>query len=246
MRGRAKGQFAAIARPTRSAASSDRLSGTSAGVWITRSVRQVSRPTVTAFAPARRAAGCPPECRAEAAGSGPGARAAPSALATAAADARATAVVAHHEELPLVVDGVEVDDLDARPGFPEPGRRPARPPGRTPPPPVIRMPVAASDDASAKASAATTPLPLSRAPRDVPRSRPRARQGTRHHRERRAGRAPPRAEAVPTGGRPPAAAAARPPRASTQTATSRPAMDCPWALVSRWATIHRRIGAPRT
>ena len=39
--------------------------------------------------------------------------------------------------------------------------------------PVIRIPVVESDDASAKASAATTPLPLSRAPGEVPRSRPR-------------------------------------------------------------------------
>ena len=195
---------------------------------------------------AGEAAGCRSECRAAAAGAAPAGRAAPSRGASRAGEARARRVVAHQVQLSLLVDGVEVDDhrlpqAVARSSCAK-TRAPTRPNSSAP---VIRMPVAGSSerlrggqrrgDAGAVVSRALRrrreagPGPPARPPATASRRRQRRRAATGSgpaepgQRERRSAR----------DGREPI----------TQTATSRPAMDCTWALVSRWATIQRRTGA---
>ena len=148
----------------------------------------------------------------------------------------------HHEERSLRVDRVEIDDRHAveapwtranilRPHHPE----------------LLR---AGDQDAGAGVvrclgSMRAQPPRRSRCPahRETSRAADRGRRG--HPRPRRA---PLRWPPSTSGSGGPSRTSASPvpqPTATiiTHTATNRPAMDCAWALVSRWATIHRR-GAP--
>ena len=121
-------------------------------------------------------------------------------------------------------------------------RAPTRPNSSAP---VMRMPTVESG-AAAAARAATTPVPLSRAPCERPLRRPASRQEAGQDRQHRSRHRPAPARAVLRAGPSASAVSATTASPTTQTATSRPAMEWPWALESRCATTHRRGGcAPR-
>ena len=131
--------------PPARAVSSERPSAVSRGVWIVRSVRQVSRPMVTAGTPARangRLSVRMPSGSRRSRGAKPDAA---SRGASRPRERGAARVVAHERELALLVDRVEVHDHGARAARGALGRRTrGRPTSPNSSAPVIRMPVAGS------------------------------------------------------------------------------------------------------